>query len=542
MADLDTVNLCTEAVRAHFGPLVSKVTETLLRRGRLSLPHLIRYSTLKPRTVRASVLVLIQQNILWHATEDDAEVFEVNIDECLVRLRFGRYIWQTEELFGPEAANIVTAVLENGKLKPPHIMRSLTVDHKSKAVYAQALHKLVSESYLKPSTVLSHQSPRDKIYQYEAEEKAKMAGIPSAKDLREVREAAEARFRREEEEVESIGMKRKAKEHRGKVSKRSKTAVKEEEEVVDDEVYFRVNYDRFNVHIRNQIVVTAARERFNDGASAVIQATLAATLSKQKSMKDPRSDPASLADIASHIPDDSVLTSGLVFASTKKPPKALAAIKEYVGLLSCVDNATTSGAAARFVSTTSSGSRVQVEFERLGARLRQRVLEAVARERHGDDGVRVVRLLLSTGKMDERQISKVAMMPAKDVRPLLNAMAAASLVSLQEVPRTADRNPTRTFYLWFVDLPKAYRVILTNLHKTLFNIHLRRRTESSAPLVQAVLSKLERTDVSEDNLTRAEREVLASWRARRDRLTVLEMRVEEAVFILSDMAADDEVD
>lgn len=40
------------------------------------------------------------------------------------------------------------------------------------------------------------------------------------------------------------------------------------------------------------------------------------------------------------------------------------------------------------------------------------------------------------------------MMGPKDVRPLLSAMAADSIVSLQEVAKSADRNPARTFYLW----------------------------------------------------------------------------------------------
>lgn len=61
-------------------------------------------------------------------------------------------------------------------------------------------------SYLKPSTILSHQSPRDKRIKYEAEEKAKISGFPTAKELRQVKEIAEARLRREEEEAEKIGM------------------------------------------------------------------------------------------------------------------------------------------------------------------------------------------------------------------------------------------------------------------------------------------------------------------------------------------------
>lgn len=56
---------------------------------------------MKPRIVRASILVLVQHNVVWHSqTEDEGEVLEVNVDECLLRLRFGRVVWQAEELFG----------------------------------------------------------------------------------------------------------------------------------------------------------------------------------------------------------------------------------------------------------------------------------------------------------------------------------------------------------------------------------------------------------------------------------------------------------
>lgn len=74
------------------------------------------------------------------------------------------------------------------------------------AVYSQALYKLVASSYLKPSTILSHISPRDKRIRYEEEEKAKISGFPTAKQLREAKETAEARLKREEEEAEAVGL------------------------------------------------------------------------------------------------------------------------------------------------------------------------------------------------------------------------------------------------------------------------------------------------------------------------------------------------
>ena len=85
----------------HPSSLCQKVASALLTRGRLSLPQLVRFTGMKPRSVRASVIALIQHNILWHAhTDDEGEMLEFNTLECLLRLRFGRYVWLTENLFG----------------------------------------------------------------------------------------------------------------------------------------------------------------------------------------------------------------------------------------------------------------------------------------------------------------------------------------------------------------------------------------------------------------------------------------------------------
>lgn len=55
--------------------------------------------------------------------------------------------------------------------------------------------------------------------------------------------------------------------------------------------------------------------------------------------------------------------------------------------------------------------------------------------------------------------------------------------------------------------------------------------------MKAVLAKRARTDVAQDEnlLSRMERDVLKEWETKREKLTVLEMRVEEAVFILRDL-------
>ena len=80
-------------------------------------------------------------------------------------------------------------------------------------------------------------------------------------------------------------------------------------------------------------------------------------------------------------------------------------------------------------------------------------------------------------------------------------------------------------------------MILADVYKTLYNIMMRRRAESESSDVAAVLEKRQRSDVSQDEnlLTRLEREVLREWETKQNRLAVLEMRVEEVVYLLRDL-------
>ena len=77
------------------------VASALLTRGRLNLGQIARFTSLKPRTIRAAVIVLFQQNLLWRSSADEEkEVLEFSVDECLTRLRFGRYVWWAEKKCG----------------------------------------------------------------------------------------------------------------------------------------------------------------------------------------------------------------------------------------------------------------------------------------------------------------------------------------------------------------------------------------------------------------------------------------------------------
>jgi hypothetical protein len=112
------------------------------------------------------------------------------------------------------------------------------------------------------------------------------------------------------------------------------------------------------------------------------------------------SAPISVAKITMKIPEDVVLSTGLAHSSKKVTN--VTCVRDYLGMLSSADNPTSEGRAASFVSY--SASKVQVEFEIISRKLRQNIVESVARDKHGPEGVRILRLLSHTGKMDEKQV------------------------------------------------------------------------------------------------------------------------------------------
>lgn len=118
-------------------------------------------------------------------------------------------------------------------------------------------------------------------------------------------------------------------------------------------------------------------------------------------------DPISVSNVLMQLPESEDLSSGLVYPSRKV--STATCVKDFLGMLSSADNPTPAGKASAFLSFGS--SKVQVEFETIARRLRRNTLEAITREKHGPEGLRILRLLLGTGKMDEKQV------PAPPIEP-----------------------------------------------------------------------------------------------------------------------------
>ena len=176
-----------------------------------------------------------------------------------------------------------------------------------------------------------------------------------------------------------------------------------------------------------------------------------------------------------------------------------------------------------------------VDFRALSGQLRQYELERTITARFGTVATRLVRIFLDKGKLDEKQISNLALIHQKQMRAALTVMHEAGHLELQEVPRDNNRQPVRTMFLWYFDPERCRQLVLEQTYKTMARCLQRTKVERLA--IQTLIDKAERTDVvgKEDQyLSVDERVVLSRWREKEEKILGEIGRLDDLVGVLRD--------
>ena len=177
----------------------------------------------------------------------------------------------------------------------------------------------------------------------------------------------------------------------------------------------------------------------------------------------------------------------------------------------------------------------RVAFRGLSRKLRHLELERMIESRYGDVALRVVRVLHSKGKLDEKRLQEISLLPFKDLRQTLASMQTGGFVDLQEVPRDAQRQPSKTIYLWYYDPDRVCSSILEDTYKAMSRCLQRVKFERTRE--RDFLEKTERTDVKgheEEFLSEAELEHLRNWKAKEALLLAEVSRLDDMVAVFRD--------
>ena len=176
-----------------------------------------------------------------------------------------------------------------------------------------------------------------------------------------------------------------------------------------------------------------------------------------------------------------------------------------------------------------------VPFKEATAFLREVELDTYIAATFGKVGLRLSHVLRKFGKLDEKQIQKIALMKQGEVRKTLIRMEMAGFADIQEVPKDAMRTPNRTIFLWWFDTERVSVQLLDNICKTICRCLEVLETERYKSRDIIALSR--RSDVAENEieaLTSEHLEELTNFRVKEERLTAQINRLDRLVGIFKD--------
>nr|CAG8448054.1 9478_t:CDS:10 [Entrophospora candida] len=384
-------HLCSYIIRDDFGPVVEQVAKALLEKGRLTLQSISTHSKLTISKTRECIFVLIQHNLVYWAESREGEkifvYYSIEKNEIISRLNFGIYLKNANEWIGHLCSRkIVEQISLMGKTTFSSFIEELKLSKRTNQYkeYKACFIKMIEERYLSPVQFTDSKSAQDKASEAEEKELAKMTNfIPTKKQMSQVK----AKLALKETEFDSpssssiTGSKSKL---RYEKAVRPQRENKSADNTLDENQYYRLNYEKLNVKLRNMIDRQKSTNR-----ELVIKQHLDYLVENEINLLKRKGD------------DDSDDDSG---------------------------NSTGIGI---------SGGMYYIQYQKVMETIKQELFEDIVSKKYDHTGTRIVRLLHMKDKLEEKAIATFTLMTASDVRrkltDLLNDNYYCTLANIHRI-------------------------------------------------------------------------------------------------------------
>ncbi|NWW56185.1 RPC3 polymerase, partial [Ifrita kowaldi] len=525
------LRLCSLLLQEHFGEIVEKVGNSLLRTGPRPLRLLVGDTGLLPDQVKKALCVLIQHNLVRYEVQPRGSVeYEARSERILRILRYPRYIYTAKTLYGDPGELLVEELLLHGHLSMSCAVARVadrlteTMEDGKTMDYSEVSSTFVrlADTHFIQRCPMVPESPRSA----KAPPPPAPALAIAEKDMYVVpRLSLVGKGKRRhscDEEEEG--------EHK---AKRQKQEGGTSETPADDGIYWQVNLDRFHQHFRDQALVSAVASRMDQTSSEVVRTML-------------RMSEVTTASGASHTQP---LSSNEIFRSLPAGYNiGKQVLDQYLALLAddpleFVGKSGDSGGGTYTVSILWG----ELASWAPPSPFQHPSLIPLLLHRFGSRCARIFRLLLRKKHLEQKQVEDFAMIPAKEAKDMLYRMLSENLVSLQEIPKTPDHAPSRTFYLYTVNVMAAARMLLHRCYKSVANLMERRQHEmrenkrllEKSQRVEAILASMQATGAEaaqlhevEEMITGPERQQLETLKRNVNKIDASENQVDETIFVL----------
>lgn len=533
------VRLCGLLLQEHFGELVAKVGTHLLRSGAQNLRTIIHETGISMDLVKKSLCVLVQHGACVFSSGrkglGSPTEYRSNCHQILRILRYPRYIYTAKTLYGDTGELIIEELLQRGDMTmsctvktvadrlTQNMEEGLSMDYSE---VSTAFSKLVETHFLQRCPPMAATAATKTATSADPATPA-TPGTPAAPVSTTLPTPESFPDCYKVPQVTLIGRgKRQLPSEEGEDQRNAKKAKMSSEIHGDEGIYWQVNFERFHLHFRDQAIISAVANKLDQTSSEIVR-TMLRMSEVTTSPTATCTKPLSANEIFRALPSSYNISRPI--------------LDQYLTLL--VDDP------MEFVGKAgeSGGGMYVVNLHRALTNLARATLESVVQERFGSRSARIFRLLLRKRHLEQKQVEDFAMIPAKEAKDMLYTLLSHNLVQLQEIPKTPDYAPSRTFYLYTVNQLPTARMLLQNCYKTVANLIERRlfETKDSKRLleksqrIEAILASLQASGAEPEQLTEVEEMITAPEKQQLDglrlhinKLDSAENQVDETIFLV----------
>jgi DNA-directed RNA polymerase III subunit RPC3 len=496
----EAAKLGLKLIEWNFGPLCRDVVKSLVHHGRQTLPEIIWTSNIKkPHAVRTALLVLIQQNCVTvnaHLLPNGKEeyLYEADLPRTLHIIRIPLFLSVLNQTVSLELQDTSKIVLQ-------------TLFHHGRMTIASLIEKTRDSMGIEEgSDDGSVRTVVCELIHRKLLERAPRCSLPPAPDtihLKARKKRSGTRSNQDDDEELSINISRERirLDHsayrfaipEGDLPSGMKKTNKKRKQGDDSPVLWRVNFEELNRRVYNSITVRIMKDTYGETTGKVIEAMLFGDVARDDQDLDfggviPNMSDSSFMDFSGiHEASKQIHATPLTTAEIRD---ALAGCMDPDTVICSTSNAKENKLMPSLSSCVEMGASKSFKFRTPRALLiaRNSSLLAIIEQRFGPSAKRIWNMLHVGGQMEQKAIATESMLHNGEAREVLYAMLRNGFVTLQDVPRNADRAPSRTFFTWRASLETANIRATTMLYRTANNLlsRMAHETTTNAELLRRV--------------------------------------------------------
>ncbi|KAK4887292.1 hypothetical protein RN001_003563 [Aquatica leii] len=473
----------------RFGDIVANVGEIIFQNPN-SLYHIAKSTKVPLGKVKEALSILIKHNLASFKLNVDGitAVYTLNIKNVFLMLRFPKFINLIKTKFDEEVEILVEEILLKGCLTGSEVILKATArlqENKNISVLIQQLKdkfaSLVTAKY-----VIKLSTPTMK-----EEDLFALPNIDLKKLLIVLNGGSET--------------------------------------LSDAGVYWTINFDRFHQDLRDQLIVNAVTNKFDENIGELMRILLQQMYVRTAPWV-PSSNPVPILEVKE------------ILKKRNTHSQLITHFEQYVNILE-----QDSTGIIRKVGEASGGS-YQIEMKHIFNQLVWETIEHIVNEKFDSKASRIFRLVRSRHYIEPEQIQNLVMIPAKEAKRILYQLLEENFLVVNELKRSAPNlGPNKSFTLFHIRLDQIIRNIMELCYKSLYNIMTRRQHEKY--LNKRLIDKKQRVDTIthgmrvqgisgdpvldiEEMITPPETEILNRIGKMLQKLSLTELQIDDTMFSL----------